>query len=56
MKDTMETLDLSVQELEDMVGMSGCSQAGMDPRACDASLGGAISLAVAGSVITLAIT
>ncbi|MFI6095681.1 hypothetical protein ACIA8G_09020 [Lentzea sp. NPDC051213] len=54
MNDT--TLDLSVTELEDMVGMSGCSQAGMDPRACDASLGGAVSLAVAFSAIAIAVT
>ncbi|WP_394621487.1 hypothetical protein JNUCC0626_21015 [Lentzea sp. JNUCC 0626] len=54
MNDT--TLDLSVIELEDMVGMSGCSQAGMDPRACDASLGGAVGLSLAFSVIAIAVT
>lgn len=50
------TLDLTVRELEDMVGMSGCSNAGNSPAACDASLGGAVGLSLAFSIIGIAIT
>lgn len=56
MEEATQELDLSIQELEVMDVMSGCSDAGMDPAACDASLGGAISLSIAGAAITVAVT
>lgn len=50
---TVQDLDLSVQELETMVGLGGNCGGNVDPNACDASLGGAISLAISFSVIAI---
>lgn len=50
---TVGDLDLSIQELETMVGLGGNCGGNVDPNACDASLGGAISLSIAFSVIVI---
>ncbi|WP_158633080.1 hypothetical protein [Amycolatopsis sp. WAC 01376] len=50
---TKPELDLSVQELELMVGLGGNCGGNVDPVACDASLGGAISLSVAFTVAVI---
>ncbi|MFE0019870.1 hypothetical protein [Amycolatopsis sp. NPDC059021] len=47
---TKSELDLSVRELDVMVGLGGHCGGNVDPNACDASLGGAISLSIAFSV------
>ncbi|GAA5154616.1 MULTISPECIES: hypothetical protein [Amycolatopsis] len=52
-EETATGLDLSVQELEVMVGLGGNCGGNVDPNACDASLGGAISLSIAASVILI---
>lgn len=51
-EEKVRELDLSIQELEIMVGMGNCG-GNVDPKACDASLGGALSLSLAFSVIMI---
>lgn len=55
MTETIQELDLSFEELEVLVGLQNCG-GNVSEAACDASLGGAIGLSLAGVVITIAVT
>lgn len=54
MKESVRDLDLSVQELEIVVGPGNC--AGVDPKTCDVLTGTGVSMSLAGITLTIAIT
>ncbi|MGH3765866.1 MAG: hypothetical protein ACRDS0_05270 [Pseudonocardiaceae bacterium] len=54
MTETVQELDLSFEELEVLVGPDCAAVSGQ--AACDASLGGAIGLSLAFSVIAITVT